>query len=276
MLLAVGLTMVPALHAGLFDDEEARRAILDLRQRIDNNRRALEGLVNDAMAANAAEQRKQFEEQRRQTEEQRRINEEVNATLRRGLLELAGQIELLRAEIARLRGQDEQLARDVTDVQRRQKDLAEASMKADERLRQFEPVKVSLDGKDFLAEPSEKNEFEAAMVVFRKGEFPSARTALNDFLRRFPSSGYRVNALYWLANAQYGTREYKDAIASFRAFLLAAPDHARAPDALLSVANCQIELKDLKAARQTLADVGATYSKSEAAQTAKDRLARLK
>ncbi len=276
LLLVVGVLAAPAVRAGLFEDDEARRAILDLRQRVEANRRALEALISDSLAASVGEQRRQFEEQRRQLEEQRRVNEELNSGLRRGLLELSAQIEALRGEIARLRGQDEQLARDLAEVQRRQKDLAEVSMKADERLRKFEPVKVSLDGREFLAEPIEKSDFDAAIAVFRKGEFPAARNALTEFLRRFPSSGYRVSALYWLGNAQYATREYKDAIASFRAFLQAEPDHARAPDALLAVANCQIELKDLKSARLTLAEVGSLYAKSEAAQTAKDRLARLR
>ena len=82
--------------------------------------------------------------------------------------------------------------------------------------------------------------------------------------------------LFWLGNAQYGKREYKEAIASFRALLAAAPDHPRAPEALLSVANCQIELKDAKAARRTIDELLKTYPKSEAAQAGKERLASLK
>ena len=276
LLLFAGMLATFPASAALFEDDEARRAILDLRQRVEGNRRALESLVSDALAAAAADQRRQLEEQRKLLDEQRRLSDELNATMRRGLFELAGQIEALRGEIARLRGQDEQLARDIAEVQRRQKDLAEVSMKVNERLRQFEPVKVTLDGREFLAEPNEKTEYEAAIAVFRKSEFAPARLALTDFLRRFPTSGYRVSALYWLGNAQYATREYKDAISSFRAFLVADPDHARAPDALLAVANCQIELKDVKAARQTLGEVSTLYGKSEAAQTAKERLTRLR
>ncbi len=275
-LVAMACLAAPHAGAALFEDDDARKAILELRQRVEAQRRALESGISDAMAANAAEQRRQIEEQRRQMEELRRINEELGALMRRSLLELANQIDALRGEIARLRGQDEQLARDVADVQRRQKDLAEASGRVDERLRRMEPLKVSVDGKEFSADAAEKAEFEAALAAFRKGDFPLAQTAFSDFLRRYGSSGYRPNALYWLGNAQYAVRDYKDAIVSFRAFLSAAPEHARAPDALLSVANCQIELKDVRAARKTLGDVGALYAQSEAAQAAKERLARLK
>jgi tol-pal system protein YbgF len=275
-LIALACLAAPHARAALFEDDEARKAILELRQRVEAQRKALESGIGEAMSAQAAEQRRQIEEQRRQMEELRRLNEEFGALMRRSLLDLANQIESLRSEIARLRGQDEQLARDVADVQRRQKDLAEASGKADERLRRLEPVNVSLDGKEFSADAAEKAEFETALATFRKGDFPLAQTAFADFLRRHGSSGYRPNALYWLGNAQYAVRDYKEAIGSFRAFLSAAPGHARAPDALLSVANCQIELKDLKAARKTLADVGTLYAQSEAAQAAKERLARLK
>ena len=55
-----------------------------------------------------------------------------------------------------------------------------------------------------------------------------------------------------------------------------APDHARAPEALLSIANCQIELKDPRAARKTLEDLIRLHPQSEAAQAAKERLAKLR
>jgi TolA-binding protein len=55
-----------------------------------------------------------------------------------------------------------------------------------------------------------------------------------------------------------------------------APDHARAPEAVLSIANCQIELKDNPGARRTLEDLVKAYPQSEAALAARDRLARLR
>ena len=268
-VLVLAFAAAPAARAALFEDDEARKAILDLRQRVEAQRRAQESSMAEALATQAAEQRRQSEEMRRSYEEQ-------SAVLRRSLIDLANQIEALRLEVARLRGQDEQLARDVAEVQRRHKDLAEATSKADERLRKFEPVKVQLDGKEFLADPVEKNSFDAALAGFRKGEFAAAQTSFADLLKRHPASGYRPSALYWLGNAQYAVRDFKESINSFRAFLAAAPDHPRAPDAMLSLANCQVELKDVKGARKTLTDLGSQYAQSEAAQAAKERLARLK
>jgi tol-pal system protein YbgF len=257
VLLSIGLAGVFTTfssQAGLFDDEEARKAILDLRQKVETNRQAFD----------AANQR-QADDAKAQTE--------ANATLRRSVLDLQNQIEALRAEIAKMRGQDEQLARDVAEVQRRQKDIAQG---VDDRMRKFEPVKVNVDGREFTAEPAEKRDFDAAFAIFRKPDFPAAQTALIDFIRRYPQSGYNPSALFWLGNAQYATRDYTSAITNFRNMIAQAPDHPKASEAALSIANCQIELKDTRAARKTLEDLTKVYPQSEAAVAAKDRLTRLK
>jgi TolA-binding protein len=58
--------------------------------------------------------------------------------------------------------------------------------------------------------------------------------------------------------------------------LAQAPDHPRAAEAVLSIANCQIELKDNPGARRTLDELIKAYPQSEAAVAAKERLARLR
>jgi tol-pal system protein YbgF len=176
-------------------------------------------------------------------------------------------------EHAKLRGQNEQLLRDVADLQRRQKDIAQG---VDERLRQFEPVKVTVDGLEFQADADEKRDFEAALAVFRAGKFADAKTAFAGFVRQYPRSGYLPSARFWLGNAQYAAREYKEAIGNFKMLLSEAPGHARAPEAALSIANCQIELKETRTARKTLEDLLRDYPQSEAAVAAKERLSRLK
>ncbi len=234
-------------NAGLLDDDEARRAILDLRQKVDASHQ-------------------------RTADELKKINDD-NAQLRRSMLDLSNQIEALRSELASVRGQNERLARDVAEMQRSQKDMTQG---VDERLRKFEPAKVTVDGKEFVAEPAEKQEFDAALAILRKGDFAGAQTGFVAFMKRYPQSGYKPSALFWLGNAQYALRNYRDAVANFRALVTAEPNHLRAPEALLSMANCQVELKDVKSARRTLDELAKTYPQSEAASVAKERLAKLK
>jgi tol-pal system protein YbgF len=256
-LSSLVLALQPA-HAGLFDDEEARKAILDLRTRVDQNRQAQEA---------------QIAELKRNQDKALADANETNAALRRSLLDLQNQIEALRGDLARLRGQDEQLAREVAEMQRRQKDLAQG---VDERVRRFEPVKVQLDGREFMAEPTEKRDYDSAFALFRKPDYPAASSALIDFIRRNPQSGYTPSAFFWLGNAQYANKEYREAITNFRTMIGAAPDHPKAPEAALAMANSQIELKDTRAARKTLEDLIKAFPQSEAAAAAKDRLARLR
>lgn len=227
-------------HAALFEDDEARRAILEMRQRVDQMQQNSGG---DA------------------------------AQLRRSVLDLQSQIESLKGELADLRGQNEKLSRDVSDLQQRQKDI---SKNVDDRLRKFEPETVQVDGREFKAEPAEKSDYDGALAVFRTGKFADAVTAFQAFVQKYPQSGYLPSARFWLGNAQYATRDYKSAIDNFKALLAAAPDHARAPEAALSIANCQVELKATAAARKTLEDLIRVYPQSEAASAAKERLARLK
>ena len=245
-----GLAAPFASQAGLFDDEEARKAILDLRLKVDTNKQAAD----------------------RQNDEIKSLNES-NGVLRRSLIELQNQLEALRTEQAKMRGQDEQLARDVADVQRRQKDISQG---VDDRLRKFEPIKVNVDGREFSADPAEKRDYDAAFAVFRKPDFVGGSAAFVDFIRRYPQSGYNPSALFWLGNSQYATRDYISAIGNFKNMIALAPDHPKSSEAALSIANCQIELKDTKSARKTLEDLVKVYPQSEAAVAAKERLSKLK
>lgn len=245
-LTVLGLSQSLA-QAALFEDDEARRAILDLRQRI-------EQLSGTGSAQNKSQSEEIFK-------------------LRSALLDLQTQIDGLKADQARLRGANEQLLRELSEQQQRQKDV---QLGLEDRLRKFEPVKVNLDGVDIVVDPAEKREYDAVMGVFRKGDFATAQTGFTAFLARYPNTDYLSSALFWLGNAAYANKDYTGAVSHFKRMLSVAPKHVRASEALLATSNCQIELKDSKAARKTLEDLVKTFPDSEAAQAAKERLAKLK
>jgi tol-pal system protein YbgF len=213
-------------QAALFEDDEARKAILDLRQRVEQSNAAIKGLADE------------------------------NTQLRRALLDFQGQIDGLKSELSQSRGAQEQLARALSEVQVRQKDVA---VGVEERLRRFEPVKVTLDGAEFTAEPAEKRDYDAAMETFRKGDFAAAQQAWRAFVQRYPSSGYGASALFWLGNAHYANKDYKESRANFQLMLKSAPTHPRAPEAMLAISNVQTELKDLKGARKTMEELVKAY-----------------
>jgi len=251
LVLTCAWALTAPAQAALFGDDEARRAILELRSRLEAQRQSQDTL----------------------TEQVRVLSDEGAVQTRRALLDLSSQIETLRRELAEVRGQNESLAREVADLQRQQRTAAGA---LDERLRSIEPVTVELEGQSFVARPEETTAYEAAMNTLRAANFAQAAQQYSQFLERFPNSGYAPMVWYWQGNALYATRSYKPAIASYQRLLGDFPKHPRAPEALLAVANCQLELKETKAHKATLQKVLASYPDSEAAQAAKDRLARLR
>lgn len=241
VLAAVSLAPVAA-RAGLFDDDEARRAILDARSRIENMQREL----NTRLETKADKS---------------------------SLLDLANQNEQLRLELAKLRGQIEVLTNELANAQQRQKDFY---VDLDNRVRKLEPQKVTVDGRETSVEQGEQRTYEAALALFKAGDYKNATLGFGDFLRRYPQSGYAAAAQYWLGNAYYAQRDYRNAIASQQTVVKSYPDSTRAPDALLAISTCYVELKDKAQARRTLESLIAQYPDSAAATTAKERLPSLR
>ena len=226
-------------HAALWGDDEARRAELEQR-----HQRTMDTEAHAALPAQVDQ-------------------------LKRGQLEMNGQVEQLRADLARQRGQEELLLRDVAELQRRLKDAQTAQ---EERLRQLEPQTVAVDGKTFKAQAEEKRLFEEALAHLRAADFATGAAGLNKLLQNHPQTGYRESAWYWLGNAHYGLRASKPAIQSSQKLAHQPPDHARTPEALLSIGNCHLELKDNTSARKVLEQLIKQYPQTEAAQAARDRL----
>ncbi|MEY8878569.1 MAG: tol-pal system protein YbgF [Leptothrix sp. (in: b-proteobacteria)] len=280
------LTLLPLMaHAGLFDDEEARKAILDLRSRLDRAEQQSQQQAQQLTTQQTQQQQALAAQQQVLATRKAEADDQAEqiAVLKRSLLDLNNQLELLRAELSRLRGQDEQatqstrdVARDLADLQRKQKDLLATLAAQDERIKRFEPQRVSLDGREVTVDSAEKKAYDDAIGVLRKGEFAKAVEAMQNFQRRFPGSTYAGHVQYWLGNAQYGKGDVKEATLTFRNLVTSSPDHPRAPEALLALANCLVELKDPKAARKTLDELVKNYPQSDAAQAGRERLTQLK
>ena len=163
---------------------------------------------------------------------------------------MLNQHEQTMQEIARLRGQIEVLANEIANAQKRQKDFY---ADLDARINKLEPRQVNIDGKTAEVDP-ERNE----VLRRRHGHCSRPATtrppprALQDFVRRYPDSGYAANAQYWLGNAYYAQRDYKNAIAAQEVVVSNYQDSPKAPDAMLNIASSYTELKDKKNAKKAL------------------------
>ena len=81
---------------------------------------------------------------------------------------------------------------------------------------------------------------------------------------------------YWLGNALYALRDYKGSTATWQNVVKNYPQHPRAPEALLAIANNQLEQGQKAAARKTLQQIVAQYGNSDVAQTAQNKLSQIK
>jgi tol-pal system protein YbgF len=223
-------------HAGLFDDDEARKAVLDLRSRS-------ESLASQMAAA------------------QRTIIDQQN------------RLDQLQQQVATLRGQNEDMANQLANVQRSQKDYY---TDLDARLKKVEPQQLTVDGQQGVVQPGETGSFNAALQQFRSGDFKAASAGFRDFIQKYPQSPYQPTAQYWLGNALYALRDYKGSTAVLQGVVKNYPTHPRAPEALLSIANNQMEQGQKAAARKTLESVVSQYANTEAAQSAKNRLSQVR
>jgi tol-pal system protein YbgF len=244
LILSVSLVLLTAssAHAGLFDDDEARKAILDARAKIE----ALGNRVDT------------------------KIDTKADKT---SVLELANQNEQLRAEIAKLRGQLEVLINDLSNTQRRQQDFY---VDLDNRIRKLEPKRVTIDGKEATVDNNEQRSYDAAFGLFKDADYKNASAALSAFLINYPQSAYAGAAQYWLGNSYYAQRDCKSTVTTLQGMVKAFPDHSKSPDAMLNISACQLELKDKPASKKTLEAVIAQYPDTDAAKTAKSRLSSTK
>lgn len=240
--LFIGLPM--QAHA-LFEDADARREIIKLRRQIEELGVRIDSKLPqlDAKAD------------------------------KKGLVDIIGEIEKLRSEIAALRGQIEVLSNDLTNAQKRQKDFYND---IDQRLRKLEPQRLSIDGREVEVEKGEKAAFDKGLAEFRAGNHQAADQSFSAFLQRYPESGYLPQAYFWLGSAHFAQQECYKAIPAYQTVATRFPNSQKAPEALLNIASCQLDLNDKAAARETLEQLLKKYPASTAASMGKERLAELK
>jgi tol-pal system protein YbgF len=269
-------------RAALFDDNEARKRIDETNQRL--------------------------------TQIQRQLDERVGALEQQlksqGLVDLFSQVEQLKADLSRLRGQVEVMTYELEQSQKRQRDLY---VDLDTRLRKIESAAAPAAGTPDANPPNaggtgtgaagggvaqadtgtgtnaggntgtmpprnpadaanEQRAYDAALDRFKRGDYAGAITGFTTFVKSYPRSPLAASAQYWLGNAQYARKDYRASIQSQRQLILNYPDNPKVSDAMLNIASAQADMGDTAAARRTLEDLMAKYPKSDAALKARQRL----
>lgn len=277
-----GLALLPALllagvcHAGLFTDEEAHKKLGDLQQQ--------NGVLHEKLKSVEA-----------------RLSSAENAQRSQGMGAIS-ELETIKAELGKLRGQLEVQAHDIETTQKRQRDLY---IDLDTRLRQLEqtasapvvapvvePPKPGKDKKPVgkaapvvapaavaaqAADPvAEGKAYDAAFNLFKQGNYQGALTAFQDFIQTYPKSPLAPSSQYWIGNSHFNLKDFKSAISSQQALITQYPKSPKVPDAMLNIATCEQNLGDTDAAKKSLEELVAKFPISDAADKAKKRLAAMK
>ncbi len=192
-------------------------------------------------------------------------------------VELQSQLEELKTELRKLRGQNEELAHGLQDAEKREKDFY---VDLDSRLRRIESSDVALAAPANSGAPADLSDpavedraFEAAYTAAKASNYANALKSFQEFIKKYPESVHLPNALYWLAVSQYGLKDSKSALATYEQLLENYPTAVKGADAMLNKAMCQQDLKQTAAAQKTLKQIVVKYPNTAAADKAQKMLA---
>lgn len=258
------------VQAQLFADDEARRAIIELRNRLTQ--------IDARQTQNEA---RQTQTEARQAELSA-LNARVDG-LARAQLDNASGAETLRRDIAQIRGAVEQLTQQVKvseDQQRKATQPLEAQLQAiaaqlqalTDRVQALEPQAVVLDDQRIMVPAVEKAAFEAAQSLLASRAIEAGAAAFSEFNTRFPVSALAPWALSFEGAAYYALKNYPLAIQALSRLSKDHPSHGRTADGLLTLAASQAESGQTAAARTTLSSIPKRFPGSAAARTASQRL----
>ena len=222
----------------MFDDEEARRQVTDLKIKTEAR----------------------FDQQGR------------------AQLDLASQIQRQAEEIARLRGQVETLTYELETAKKRQQDFyldLDTRLRKLEPQGSGSAAVDSAGGANSAGggDPAkESRDYEAALNQFKAAKYKEASWGFSAFVQKYPDSTLAPNAQFWLGNAFIAQRNCAKAIEAHSVVTTKYADSAKAPDSWLAMATCQQEMGNAAAAKRSLETLVAKYPNAPAADTARDRL----
>lgn len=125
------------------------------------------------------------------------------------------------------------------------------------------------------ADTTPMKDYKAARAMYVAGQMSRAAAAFRTFVKRHTSHSYADNALYWLGECLYDSKNYRLALKMFRRVVEEYPTGNKAPDALLKMGFSYVKLEERSNARTVLAQLVQSYPRSRVARLASDALVRI-
>jgi tol-pal system protein YbgF len=236
---ALALACALPAQAGLFSDDEARAQVNTLRSQLDDASRRLESVTHNQV-------------------------------------DFSNQVDAVKNDIAKLRGQIDELIYNLDATQKRQKDFY---VDLDNRLRKIESQgqaqQNEADTKAQAAKSAEAaamRDYEAALAALKNSDFKSAVRGFESFIAASPDSPQQPSAYFFAAYCYSHLKLPAKAAELYRRLVENWPEDEHAPDAMLGRADSLEDLNMNKEARVVLTSLAARFPASDAGKQAKVRL----
>lgn len=121
----------------------------------------------------------------------------------------------------------------------------------------------------------EREAYQQAFELLKELRYEASTNAFIDFIKRYPESRYAHIAQYWVGEANYARRKFKDAIKDYRALLANYPTSPKLAEALLKIGYSYSELGNRSEATKALTELTSRYPGTTEAGQAEATLKRL-
>lgn len=224
----------------------------------------------------------------------------------KALLDILDEMESLKVEVSKLRGEIEVQTHTIDLLKQKQRDLY---TDVDKRLQRVESNKPATEGvvstqespvaeeqtpeettqettepevtasesvAEEKADPAKAEaEYQRAFKLLKESQYEQAVVAFKKFLKEYPDSAFSDNAQYWLGETNYVMQHYELAINEYQALLNTYPNSQKVSHALLKIGYSYAELGNAEDATKILNKVKKQYPGTTAARLADERLRKL-
>lgn len=127
------------------------------------------------------------------------------------------------------------------------------------------------------ADPAkEQQAYQVAFDLLRELRYDQAIDAFRAFLKDYPDGRYAHIAQYWLGEANYAQRRFKEAVVDYQKLIDQHPNSPKRAEAMLKIGYSHFELGETEKARATLEQLVAAYPQTTEAGQAQNLLQKMR
>ena len=128
------------------------------------------------------------------------------------------------------------------------------------------------DSDPVLPNDSERQAYQQAFELIRKGEYQAAEVAFENYAKIYQDSDFIDDAKFWLAQSMYSQGAYNKALELFEGIQKEYPQSEKIMESILKAGFCHFELGNLDKSIQIFKQIIADYPNSSVARLASEKL----